>query len=90
MFLAVLKRDNSGTLEVSKTFIENDPTTVAVNLENAVPNLDYYQIEFNGAQLQATLHPVNIKAGPRTAAPAREVVEIEANGQNVGSAVIEV
>jgi hypothetical protein len=90
MFLAVLKRDNAGTLEVAKTFIENDPKTVIQNLENAVPNLDYYQIAFNGAQLQAALHPVNLKAGPRTPGPAQEVVEIQANGQDIGSAVVEV
>ena len=77
-------------LELAKTFIENDAGAVVRNLESNIENLDYYAITFNGAPLNAVLQPVTIKAGPRTSGPAREVVEIEAGGQDVGSAVIEV
>ena len=77
-------------LIISKTFVEDDAANVARNLEAAVPNLDYYFISFSGPSLNAALQPVTVKAGPRAAAPGREVVEIVAGGQDVGSAVVEV
>ena len=77
-------------LEVAKTFIENDSETVAINLENNVSNLDYYYISFNGAPLNAVLQPVSVKTGVRASAPDREIIEIQAGGQDVGSAVVEV
>lgn len=80
--------------EVDRSYIEDDAEQVARNLEADAqgngPGIDYYHLSFTGAQLQASLQPVNLKAGPRTAAPAREVVEIEAGGQDVGSAIVEV
>ena len=85
MFLAVLNPDSSNP----KVFIEENAETVAVNLEAAVPDLEYYHISVVG-QGNVTIQPVNVKAGPRTSAPAREIVEIEAGGQDVGSAIVEV
>jgi hypothetical protein len=77
--------------EFDRAYVENDAATVAKNLaEGLTPTYDYYQIQLSGPNLQATLHPVTLKSGPRTAAPAREVVEIEAGGQGVGSVVVEV
>ena len=79
--------------EVAGTYIEEDAAQVAMNLEaddnGTGRGFDYYQLQFNGAQLQATLHPVTLTPGPRSAAPAREVAEIQANGQDVGSAIVE-
>lgn len=78
-------------LEVEGAYLEDSAAQVALNLENnATPDADYYQLQFNGAQLQATLHPVSLKVGPRAPAPAREVVEIVAGGQDAGSAIVEV
>ncbi len=77
--------------EVDRAYVEDNAEQVAINLANDAdgngPNLDYYHIQFNGSNLIATLHPVSLKAGPRAAAPAREVVEVEAGGQDVGSGV---
>ena len=76
--------------EVDKVYVETDAGTVArVLAEGNHPLMEFYQIQFNGVSLQATLHPVTLKAGPRTIAPAREVAEIQANGQDAGSAVVE-
>lgn len=79
--------------EVTRTWVEKDAGTVVRVLEQGSPKpgrrYEYYQIQFNGTTFQATLHPVSIKAGVRQAAPAREVVEIQANGQDVGSAIME-
>jgi hypothetical protein len=72
--------------EVGQTFLEDDVPTIIRNLENPPENrIEYYEVQFNGPTFQATLHPVNLKAGPRTAAPAREIAELEANGQTVRS-----
>lgn len=77
--------------EVDNTYLETDVTTIIRNLENPPENrIEYYEVQFNGPTFQATLHPVNLKAGPRAAAPAREIAELEANGQTVGSAILEV
>lgn len=75
--------------EVERVYIEDSATQVAINVEAGLA-MDVYQVQFNGAQLQATLHPVTVKGGPRASAPNREVVEIEANGTVIGSAVVEV
>jgi len=75
--------------EVDNTFLETDVATIIRNLENPPENrIEYYEVQFNGPTFQATLHPVNLKAGPRTTAPAREIAEIEAAGQVVGSTTV--
>jgi len=76
-------------IEVEQTFLENAATQVAANLAAGL-SIEYYDIQFNGAQLQATLHPVSLKATPRVSGPTTEVAEIEAAGQDVGSAVVPV
>ena len=75
--------------EVISPYIEDAVAQVAANISAGLL-MDAYLLQFNGVTLQATLHPVTLKAGPRTPAPDREFVEIEANGQVVGSAVVEV
>lgn len=80
--------------EVDRPYIEDDAATVARNLEadaqGSGPGIDYYHLSFNGPALNASIQPVVLKAGPRASAPAREIVEIEAGGQDVGSAIVEV
>jgi hypothetical protein len=76
-------------LEANKVYIEDSGAQVAKNLEAGLP-IDYYNISFNGVQLNASLQPVSVKGGARASAPDREVVEIEAGGEDVGSAVVEV
>jgi hypothetical protein len=80
--------------EINNVYVERDAALVAQHLAADArgdgPGIEYYHISFNGAQLQASLQPVNLKAGPRTQAPAREIVEIEAGGQDLGSAIVEV
>jgi hypothetical protein len=76
-------------LEVDNTYIESSAEQVAKNLEAGLP-IDYYNISYNGAQLNAALQPVSVKGGARASAPGREIVEIEAGGQDIGSAVVDV
>jgi hypothetical protein len=77
--------------EVERSYIENDAATIARNLDgNLRPEYDYYAINYNGTNLQATLQPVTIKAGPRATAPTREIIELEAGGQDVGVAIVEI
>lgn len=75
--------------EVNQAYIEDSATQVAINLELPVPNMKMYLIKFSGPGLQASLKPVTVKGGARAAGPSREVVEIEADGGVVGSAVVD-
>jgi hypothetical protein len=84
-------------LEVDQVYIEVSAEQVTRNLEAIADNpdpdgadADYYNIQHNGAQLQTTIHPTQLKATPRAPGPALEIAEIEANGQDVGSAIVEV
>lgn len=77
--------------EIKNAWVESSAEQIAINLADDAdgdgPGIDYYHLQFNGAGLVATLHPVTLKAGPRQPAPTREVVEIEADGSDVGSGV---
>ncbi len=79
----VIEADEVSHNEVSKVFIEANEADVVANLaEGAL--VEYYEID--AAPGTASLNSVTIKGGTRTAAPDREVVEIEADGSVVGSA----
>jgi len=75
-------------------YIENSAAQIALNLaadaDGTGPGIDYYYITANGAQLNVAVQPVNLKGGARGQAPAREIVEVQAGGVDVGSAVREV
>lgn len=75
--------------EVDHIFLEDATAQIAKNINDGLP-IDYFEIRVNPTSFATTLHPVTLRAGPRTTAPDREVVEIEANGQVVGSTVVEV
>lgn len=81
-------------LEVFQVFLETDISGIAISLEQDAdglgPMIDYYAISFNGAQLQTTLKPVTLTPGARSAAPAREIVEIETSDGVIGSVEMEV
>jgi hypothetical protein len=78
---------------VDNIYIEEDSETVARNLEkkdsDGEPLIDYYQINVGPApNYPVSTHPVTLK-GARDPGPTTEVVTVEANGQDVGSAVVE-
>ena len=74
---------------VRNTYIETNIEQIVRNLNSGQqPLVDYYKIQFNGEQLQTTLHPVNLKAGPRAPGRTLEVAEAEVAGQVVGSAEV--
>jgi hypothetical protein len=77
-------------LEVNQAYVEDAATQVAINLELPVPNMDAYRLSFNGPDLNASIQPVTIKGGARAPGTGREIVEIEAGGNTVGSAEVEV
>ena len=70
---------------VSQVSIEPDADSVAQNLA-AGRNVKYYKITAKPGT--CTIKPVSLKAN-RKAAPAQEVVEVEAGGVVVGSAVVD-
>lgn len=80
MFLARLNGEGG------KIFLTESAESVATNLarmdEGETLNLEYWHVK-DGPTL--TLNPVTLKSGPRSNAPAKEVVEIEAGGEDVGS-----
>lgn len=78
--------------EIDGTYIEDSAEQVAKNLlddeAGTGRNYRYYEIRFNAA-LMPQLHAVRLKPGPRAPAPAREVVTIEADGQDSGSVIVD-
>jgi len=89
MFLAITRKiDFDGNVldEVEKAFIESNVEDVAKNLE-AGAAVEYYAI--NLAAQNATLKKVSVKTGARASAPAREILEVEADGVVVGSVEVE-
>ena len=85
MFLAITRtKDENGdpTNEVLKMFVENNAADVARNLENNV-EVEYFAISLTAQN--ATLKKATIKTGARASSPARETVEVEADGVVVGS-----
>lgn len=95
-FLAISFREvDQSDPVVDRIFIEDDSEVVTRNLESkaetGAPLVDYYQINVGPApNFPVSTHPVTLKGGPRAAGPATEVAEVEANGQDVGSAVVPV
>lgn len=75
--------------EISNIFLEDASAQIAKNLAAGLL-MDYYEIDTAPITFAVTLHPVSLKAGPRATAPDREIVEIEASGKVIGSAVMEV
>jgi hypothetical protein len=91
MFLAITRKvptelEPDLNLEVAKAFIETDDAEVARNIEAEVA-VEYFAISLTSQN--ATLKKASIKAGPRTAGRAREIIEVEAGGQVVASAEID-
>lgn len=91
MFLAITRKiptehEPEANLEIAKAFIEHDAGDVARNIEAGVA-VEYYAISLTPQN--ATLKKASIKTGPRAAAPAREIIEVEAGGQVVASAEID-
>lgn len=89
MFLAITRKiDFDGNVldEVEKAFIEISVADVAKNLE-AGAAVEYYAINLTAQN--ATLKKASIKTGARQVAPAREIVEVEADGVVVGSVEVE-
>lgn len=73
--------------EVGQIFLEDNVDAMVRNLELGLP-IDYYYIRVSGPNLLPSIQPAGLRPGPRNPAPAREIVEIEAGGQVVGSAII--
>ena len=67
--------------------LENDPSIVIDNLLNN-PDLLYFNIKRAGPN-NATLTKVKLKSGQRQDAPEREIVEIVAGPDDVGSAPVD-
>jgi hypothetical protein len=92
-FLAVLK--NAAGDAVESIYIEPAAEQVTQNLEadadGVGPNIDYYSIQVGPApNFPVSTPPVTLKGGARAPGPATEIAVIEANGQDLGSAVVEV
>lgn len=72
--------------EGGKIFVTEDANEVALNLarieDGETLNLEYWKIKDG---VNVTLQPVALKSGPRSNAPTKELVEIEAGGEDVGS-----
>lgn len=81
---AIIEVPEVSHLEAGKIFIEPNEKDVVENVVKGV-SVEYYEID--AAPGSASLNSVAVKSGPRTRAPDREVVEIEANGRVVGSAI---
>lgn len=91
MFLAITRKvptesEPDLNLEIAKAFIEINDADVAKNIE-AGAEVEYFAISLTSQN--ATLKKASIKSGPRAAAPAREIIEVEAGGQVVASVEID-
>lgn len=75
--------------EVDQIYLEDAPAQVAQNMANGLL-IKYFDISVNTTSFATTLRVVTLKSGARAAGPTREVVEIEANGVVVGSAIRDV
>jgi len=85
MFLAITRkidRDGAPTNEISKVFVETNSENVARNIANDAA-VEYYYVTLTA--LNAELKKCSIKTGTRISAPAREIVEVEADGSVVAS-----
>ncbi len=85
MFLAITRVkdvDGNPTNEVNKMFVEINASDVAKNLEEGA-EVEYFAVSLTAQN--ATLKKATIKAGARASSPARETVEVEADGVVVGS-----
>lgn len=91
MFIGITRVRNSITGEftkhIAKVWIETNRETVARNL-SAESDVEYYVIKLDdqGASLEAAA----LKTGARRIAPAREVIEVEADGVVVASVEVDV
>lgn len=70
--------------EFQRMYLDDDVKNMALQIERG-DHTDFYKVEMNG--VTPSLVPAALKTGPRRAAPAREVVEIEAGGKVVGSTI---
>lgn len=77
--------------EGGKIFTTENAAEVATNLERMSDGenlaLEYWYVKDG---VNVSLNPVTLKGGPRASAPAREVAEIEAGGEDVGSVEVAV
>lgn len=86
MFLAIA--DAGGPKE--QIWLEESAGAVVQALVRAQePVPEYYNILTAAGPSNITFEPVVLSSGIRAAAPAREVAEIEAGGEVVGSAIVE-
>lgn len=74
--------------EPDRVWVEDAASAIAKNLHAGLP-IDYFELEINDNRVTVVLHKVQLKAGPRTSLPAREVQEVEANGETVGSVEVD-
>ena len=76
--------------EGGKIFLETNGEEVAKNLKRVADGeelkLEYWHVK-DGVNI--SLNPVALKSGLRVAAPSREVVVIQAGGEDVGSVEVE-
>ena len=84
MFLARLNGEGG------KIFLEIDGEEVAKNLQRIADGeelkLEYWSVK-DGENI--ALNPVSLKGGQRASAPSREIVVIQAGGEDVGSVEVE-
>ena len=66
--------------------LEDDVERVVSNILNN-PDIDYFNIKIT--RTNATLTKVTLKSGPRASAPAKEIVEIVAGSDVVGSSEVQ-
>ena len=76
-------------LELVTMGIEKSTELITRNL-NDERTIDYYEIQLSGPNLNASIHPVSLKTTPRDPGPESEFAVIQANGQDVGSALVKV
>ncbi len=91
MFLAITRKiptevEPDANLEIAKAFIEHDGAQVARNIDAGVA-IEYYAISLTLSN--ATLKKASLKSGARSAAPAREIIEVEVDGKVVASVAVE-
>lgn len=90
MFLAIVRmKDENGdpTNDLLKAFVEIDAAQVVENLEKNA-GVEYYALSLTANN--ANLQKLSIRSGNRAPGKVTEVVEIEANGNVVASAEIQV
>jgi len=63
---------------------------IARSLNSGEDMTDYFELVINANRQSILAHKVRIKPGVRASAPAQETLEIEANGQVVGSLEVDV